>query len=374
MRENRKLKIMTILGTRPEIIRLSRILPKMDEYFDHKVVFTSQSYSFELSEIFFQEMQIRKPDFVLNVKAETLGKQIANIIEQTEKVLDSEKPDALLILGDTNSTLSAINAKRMKIPIFHLEAGNRCFDWNVPEEINRRVVDHIGDFNLCYTEHARSYLAREGIDPQNIFVIGSPLTEVFKFYKDRINNSKILEKMQLKANNFFLVSAHREENVDNKENLAELFGSFDYLAKEYKFPIIVSLHPRTQKRIDQYHIKVSSLVRFSKPFGYFDYCKLQEDALCVLSDSGTIQEESAILGFSAVQIRVSTERPEAFDAGSIILCGLNKYAISEAVRLTIDEKEKDEEVNIPQDYKDTNISAKVVKLVLGLSSIRKSKI
>jgi UDP-N-acetyl-L-fucosamine synthase len=370
MAENKKLKVMTILGTRPEIIRLSRILPKMDEYFDHKIVFTSQSYSFELSDIFFQEMQVRKPDYILNVKAETLGKQIANIIEQTEKAISQEKPDALLILGDTNSALSAINAKRMKIPIFHMEAGNRCFDWNVPEEINRRIIDHISNYNLCYTEHARRYLIREGIDSQNIFVTGSPLTEVFKFYRNKIDSSKILETMHLKTNGYFLVSVHREENVDNKENLLALFDSFEYLAKEYKIPIVVSLHPRTKKRIDEYKIKVSSLITFSKPFGYFDYCKLQKNALCVLSDSGTIQEESAILDFNAIQIRVSTERPEAFDSGSIILCGFNKLAITQAVKLTVDEREKGEELNIPNDYKDINVSSKVVKLILGLTSVK----
>lgn len=368
MSQVNRLKVMTILGTRPEIVRLSRIIPQMDESFDHVIVFTKQSYDYELSEIFFEELGIRKPNYTLDVKSDTLGGLIANIIEQTEEILLKEKPDSILILGDTNSSLSSICARRMKIPIFHMEAGNRSFDWDVPEEVNRRIVDHISNYNLAYTEHARRYLLKEGLDPKSVFVTGSPLTEVFDFYKERIENSSILEELKLKPKEYFLVSAHREENVDNVDRLKELFSSFEILAKTYKLPIIVSLHPRTKKRLEENKIKVDSMVKLLSPFGYIEYCKLQKNSTCVLSDSGTIQEESAILGFPAVQIRVSTERPEAFDAGSIILVGFNKESILNAVELSI-KTEKGKVV--PVDYKDHNVSTKVVKLIMGITGINK---
>jgi len=371
MRSDQKLKVMTIVGTRPELIRLSCVIPKMDEYFDHIFVYTKQSYDYELSDIFFEELSLRKPNHLLDVKSETLGGQIANIIEQTESVFIKEKPDAVLILGDTNTSLSAINAKRLKIPIFHMEAGNRAFDWNVPEEVNRRIVDHISDYNLCYTEHARRYLIAEGLDPQTIFVTGSPFTEVFSRFREKIDSSKILDDLKVSRDRFFLVSMHREENVDNKEHLAELFSSLDFLAKKHELPIIVSLHPRTKKRLEEAKIKVNRLIKFSKPFGYFEYCKLQQNALCVLSDSGSIQEESAIQRFFAVQIRKSTERPEAFDTGSIVLVGLNKHTISNAVKMVISLKDNGEEIVIHPNYQDTNISTKVVKLIMGIVGIRK---
>lgn len=361
---------MTILGTRPEIIRLSCILPKMDEFFEHIIVYTQQSYSYELSDIFFKELELRKLDYVLDVKSGTLGGQIANIIEQTEKVILKEMPDAVLILGDTNSALSAINAKRLKIPIFHMEAGNRSFDWDVPEEVNRRIVDHISDYNLCYTEHARRYLLAEGVESKNIFVTGSPLAEVYGYLKNKIDSSSILDSLKIKSGEYFLVSTHREENVDNGDRLRELFSSFDFLTTEYKLPIVVSLHPRTKKRLGQMRIKVNFRVFLCKPFGYLEYCKLQKNALCVLSDSGSIQEESAIQQFPAVQIRVSTERPEAFDAGSIILCGFNKHSIASSIKIAIDEKKKGKHT-IPSDYKDENVSEKVVKLIMGLTGISK---
>lgn len=364
-----KLKIMTILGTRPEIIRLSCIIPKMDEYFDHILVYTKQNYDYGLSEVFFKEFELRKPDHLLEVKGASLGEQIANIIEQTEKVILEEKPDALLVLGDTNSALSTINAKRLHIPIFHMEAGNRSFDWEVPEEVNRRIVDHISDYNLPYTEHSRRYLLREGIDPKNIFVTGSPLREVFSFFQNKIEGSNILNKLNIKPQKYFLVSTHREENVENKERLREIFSSLNYLAENYKIPIIVSLHPRTKKRIGEEKIKFNKKIRVLPPFGYFDYSSLQKNALCTLSDSGTIQEESAILDFPAVQIRVSTERPEAFDAGSIILCGFNKDSIINSVKLAIESSKK--ENRIPQDYFDSNVSIKVVKLIMGIVGIGK---
>ena len=367
----KKLKIMTILGTRPEIIRLSRILPKMDRFFDHTIVFTKQSYDFELSDIFFRGLKLRKPDFILDVKSETLGGQIANIIKDSEKIINKVSPDAVLILGDTNSSLSAINAKRIHIPIFHMEAGNRSFDWDVPEEVNRRIVDHISDYNLCYTKHAKTYLLREGIEPKNIFVTGSPLSEVFDYFRKDIDSSKVLEDLKLDPKKYFLVSTHREENVDNENRLEELFNSFEGLVEKYNFPVLVSLHPRTKKRLEEQKIKVGPKIILSKPLGYIDYCKLQKNAYCTLSDSGTVQEESAILDFPAIQIRVSTERPEAFDKGTIILTGFNKDSILNAIDLTVSVRNDGEKTVMPEDYKDLNVSTKVVKLIMGLSGIAK---
>lgn len=371
MENNKKLKVATVLGTRPEIIRLSQVLPKMDENFDHIVVFTRQSYDYELSDIFFQEFSLRKPDYILDVKAQTLGGQISNIISQTEKVLLKEQPDALLVLGDTNSSLCAIIAKRLKIPIFHMEAGNRCFDWQVPEEINRRIVDHISDYNLAYTEHARRYLIQEGIHPSTIFVTGSPLAEVFHYFADRINASTIIKDLKLVPEKYFVVSIHREENVDKQENLKELFSSLGYLADNYKLPVVVSLHPRTKRKVEDLKISIHSKIVLKKPFGYFDYNKLQKHAFCALSDSGTIQEESAILGFKAVQLRTSTERPEAFDTGSIVLTGFNKNTIINTVELVVRQAKRKEPILAPNDYKDANVSTKVVKLIMGFAGIRK---
>ena len=362
---------MTILGTRPEIIRLCRILPKMDEYFNHIIVYTSQSYSPELSTVFFKDFKLRKPDYILDVKSDTLGGLIANILKQCEAAMIKEKPDALLILGDTNSALSAIIAKRMKIPIFHMEAGNRSFDDNVPEEVNRSIVDHISDYNLAYTENSRRYLIEEGIHPGTIYVTGSPLVEVLNFYKQEIEKSNILKKLGLEDKKYFVASTHREENVDNLSHLKELFESLNYIAQQYKLPVIVSLHPRTKDRLSKTKIKIHKLVKLETPFGFFDFNKLQKYALCVLSDSGTIQEESAILDFRAIQIRVSSERPEAFDAGTIILTGYNKETIQKAIEIVVDLEEKGEKLNIPEAYKETNVSTKVIKLILGLASIRK---
>lgn len=363
---------MTVMGTRPEIIRLSCILPKMDEYFDHIIVFTSQSYDKELSTVFFEDFKLRKPDYVLSVKADTLGGQLANILTQTEEVMLKEKPDGLLVLGDTNSALCTIIAKRLKIPIFHMEAGNRSFDENVPEEINRRIIDHISDFNLPYGEHSRRYLIREGVHPGSIYTTGSPLGEVINKFKKDIEASKILDELRLCEQEYFIVSTHREENVDNPENLKELFASINFITEEYGYPAIVTLHPRTKIRLEKAKIKVGDKVILHEPFGFLDYNKLQMNSLCVLSDSGTIQEESTILGFRAVQIRVSSERPEAFDTGSIILTGFNRDSIASAVAMTVDEAKKGERVDIPETYRPTNISSRVVKLIMGLASIRKN--
>lgn len=363
---------MTIMGTRPEIIRLSCILPKMDEYFNHVIVFTSQSFDKQMSTVFFEDFKLRKPDYVLSVKADTLAGQIANILTQTEEVLLKEKPDGLLILGDTNSALCAIVAKRLKIPIFHMEAGNRSFDENVPEEINRRIIDHISDFNLPYGEHSRRYLIREGVHPGSVYTTGSPLAEVIEKYKKDIEKSKILAESNLKPREYFLVSTHREENVDNPENLKELFASIASITEEYGFPAIVTLHPRTKVRLENAKIKVPDRIVLHEPFGFLDFNKLQMNALCVLSDSGTIQEESTLMGFRAVQIRVSSERPEAFDTGSIILTGFDRDSISNAVHMTVNESKMGEKLLVPETYRDTNVSTKVVKLIMGLASIRKN--
>ncbi len=359
-----KLKIMTILGTRPEIIRLSRILPLLDTYTNHCSVYTQQNFDYELSEIFFKELKLRKPDHLFVVKSETAGRQIGKIISQSESVLRKETPDALLVLGDTNSSLSAIVAKRLHIPIFHMEAGNRCYNWEVPEEVNRAIVDTISDFNFPYTEQGRRYLIQQGIHPNKIFVTGSPLAEVYKYYETNIKSSEILKTMNLKHEKYFVISVHREENVDNPLRLASLLEALKYLVQIYKLPIIVSLHPRTRKRVD--HIDLDPLIRFHKPFGFFDYNKLEQNAFCVLSDSGTIQEESSLLGFPAVQLRTNLERQEAFEKGSMILGGLDKFSIVNAVKLATDFYKNGECKLIPSDYLDTNVSAKIVKLITSL--------
>lgn len=360
-----KYTIMTILGTRPEIIRLSRVLPALDSVFHHVFVYTNQNYDYELSGVFFNELQLRTPDHILNVKSESLGTQIGNILSQTEHIMLQVKPDAILILGDTNSALSAIIARRMNIPVFHMEAGNRCFDWRVPEEINRRIIDHISNFNICYTEHARRYLLHEGIDPASIFVFGSPLKEVIDYYRDSIEKSDILNKLSITSGKYFLLSIHREENVDNIISLNSLVKTLHTVTKEYKIPIVVSLHPRTKKRIEHIPLNNDHII-FHKPFGFYDYNKLQKNALCVLSDSGTIQEESSILNFNAIQLRTTTERPEAFDAGSIIVCGLEAKGVLQAISITLKINKHGAEVVPSIYYQEPNVSAKVIKILSGM--------
>ena len=371
--QSKKLKIITIFGTRPEIIRLSRIFAKLDQYVNHIMVHTGQSYDYEMNEIFFEQMKIRKPDYFLEVKAGTLGEQIANIIAKSEKVLKKETPDAVLILGDTNSALAAIIAKRMKIPIFHMEAGNRCFDENVPEEVNRKIVDHISDINLPYSENARLYLIQEGIHPGMIYVTGSPMAEVLNFFAKGIDNSEILKQLKLTKSKYFVASLHREENVEEKESLAILINALNTIAETYKMPIIMSTHPRTASRLKEYNFKVNKLINFHKPFGYLDYVKLEKNAFCVLSDSGTIQEESSILGFPAIQVRNSSERPEAFDEGVLILSGLDKDIILQAIEIITKQFSIGEKFNIPKNYQDTNVSSKVLRLIVGLTKIIKKK-
>jgi len=316
-----KMKIMTILGTRPEIIRLSAVIKMCDQYFNHLLVHTGQNWDYTLNEIFFKELELRKPDYYLDAVGENLGETIGNIISKSFKLLREVKPDALLILGDTNSALSAIAAKRLKIPIFHMEAGNRCFDQNVPEEINRKIVDHISDINLPYTEHSRRYLLSEGIKKEYIFVTGSPMPEVLNNYRDSINESKVLDSLKLEKDKYILVSAHREENIDIEENFMDFVNTLNSVAEEFKIPIIYSTHPRSWKKIEERKIKFNPLIRKLKPFGFIDYNKLQQNAFCVLSDSGTLSEESAFLNFPAVLFRTSTERPEVLDKGSIIIGG-----------------------------------------------------
>lgn len=364
-----KLKVMTIVGTRPEIIRLSSVIKACDKYFNHILVHTGQNWDYTLNEVFFEELELREPNYYLDSVGSNLGQTMGNIIAKSYDVIIKEKPDALLILGDTNSALSAISAKRLKVPIFHMEAGNRCFDQNVPEEINRKIVDHISDINLPYTEHSRRYLLSEGIRKEHIFVTGSPMAEVLSLYKDKIDHSKVLEELSLESNNYILVSAHREENIDNEENFFNLMTAINNMAKRYQMPIIYSTHPRSAKMIVKRGFVFDPLVRNLKPFGFFDYNKLQKNAFCVLSDSGTLSEESAILGFPGVLIRTSTERPEVLDKGTVIVGGIKTNDIEQSIELAKAMQENTEEVLLAPDYRDTNVSVKVVKIIQSYAKI-----
>lgn len=370
----KKLKVMTIIGTRPEIIRLSQCIKACDRYFDHILVHTGQNWDYTLNEVFFQELQLRQPDYYLNAVGSNLGETLGNIIAKSYQVLVDTQPDALLILGDTNSALAAIPAKRLKIPIFHMEAGNRCFDQNVPEEINRKIVDHISDVNLPYTEHSRRYLLSEGISKEFIYVTGSPMREVLSANKKGIDSSKVLETLALTPENYFVVSAHREENIDNPKTFYSLINALNSIAEEYQKPVIYSTHPRSWKRIEQEGCKLHPLIRQLKPFGLFDYCKLQQNAFCVLSDSGTLSEESAMLGFPAVLIRTSTERPEVLDKGTIIIGGTSAEDMTQSVNLCREMWENREPTVIAPDYEDSNVSVKVVKIIQSYTKIVNSRI
>ena len=364
-----ELKVMTIMGTRPEIIRLSETIKRLDKYTNHILVHTNQNYDYELNKVFFEELNLRNPDYLLDVKSATIGGQIGKILTQTENVMTDEKPDAILILGDTNSALSCIVAKRLKIPIFHMEAGNRCFDDRVPEEINRRIVDHTSDVNLPYTEHARRNLLREGLGPENIFVTGSPMAEILKFNMDKIEKSRILDELKLKKDNYFLISIHREENVDNISNIKIILEALDLIAKKYGYPLVITTHPRTRKRINELGMPDNDLFLFHKPFGIFDYVKLQKNAYCNLSDSGTIHEDAGIMGIPAVVVRESSERPEAFDTGNVILSGVNLSSILLSIDVVRKQYEDVIEFKTPTDYQDLNISDKVIRLIIGLSKL-----
>lgn len=363
------MKVMTIVGTRPEIIRLSEVIKACDRYFNHILVHTGQNWDYTLNEVFFKEFELREPDYYLNAVGDNLGETMGNIIAKSYEVLQKEKPDAILILGDTNSALSAISAKRLKIPIFHMEAGNRCFDQNVPEEINRRIVDHISDINLPYTEHSRRYLLSEGIRKEHIFVTGSPMTEVLRKNMAKIEASKILEQLKLEPKKYMLVSAHREENIDNEENFLSLMNAINNIAETYGLPIIYSTHPRSWKRIEDRGFKFHPLIKQLKPFGFFDYNKLQLNSYCVLSDSGTLSEESAILGFPGILIRTSTERPEVLDKGTVIIGGISEKDIVQAVKLSRTMWENNEKTLLAEDYMDDNVSVKVVKIIQSFSKI-----
>ncbi len=421
----KKLKLLTIVGTRPEIIRLSRTMALLDQHLTQVIVHTGQNYDYELNEIFWEQLELRKPDHFLNVDTTSLGSAIGDILKKTEEVLKLEKPDALLVLGDTNSCLAAYMAKRMHIPVFHMEAGNRSYDFNVPEEINRRIIDHIADFNLVYTEHARRHLLSEGLPHRRIYLTGSPMKEVLDYYKPKIDRSDILEKLsaisyqlsaniqepianshqltaesqkpkaesrepkaesqKLKAKSYFLVSIHREENVDNPENLQKILLILNQLAENYTLPVIVSTHPRTRKRLETLgtentnqtnpehnsqiskfpNSQINPLIHFLKPFGFLDYVHLQMHALCTISDSGTISEESSILNFPAISLRQSMERPEAQDTGSIILTGFDPDRVLAAIQLCIDQFKAGIPTEVPADYAITNTSWRVLKLILG---------
>lgn len=365
-----KLKVMTVIGTRPEIIRLSEVIKACDRHFDHVLVHTGQNWDYTLNQVFFEELELRRPDYMLEAAGSDLGQTMGNIMAKSYEVMAREKPDALLVLGDTNSCLSVISAKRLKIPVFHMEAGNRCFDENVPEEINRRIVDHISDVNLPYTEHSRRYLLSEGIRKDLIFVTGSPMAEVLHKNLGRIEMSKVRDALELTAGEYIVVSAHREENVDSETNFLHLMTALNEIAEKYQMPLVYSTHPRSWKRIEERGFKFHPLVRQLKPFGFFDYCRLQKDSFCVLSDSGTLSEESAILGFPAVLIRTSTERPEAVDKGTVVLGGIEAEGIVQAMELVRDTWESCELTLLPvPDYQDTNVSHKVVRIIQGYTRV-----
>jgi UDP-N-acetylglucosamine 2-epimerase len=366
----KKLKVMTILGTRPEIIRLVSVMDTLEKFTDHKLVHTGQNYDYELNQVFFDELGVREPDYFLNVDTSSLGKVLGEILIKTEEVILKEKPDAVLVLGDTNSAIAIMMAKRMKIPTYHMEAGNRSFDANVPEEINRKVVDHLADFNLVYTEHARRHLISEGLNHRFIYVTGSPMLEVLNSKKEQIESSQILEKLELEAKKYFIVSVHREENVDNPESLRKVVHCLNELHDKYGYPVVVSTHPRTKNRLDKLGLDAGSRdIRFLKPFGFFDYNKLQKESFCAISDSGTIAEESAMLDFPAVTIRQSIERPEALDAGSIVLSGLDSDILISAVDLVTQEDSLFSRREIPVEYTVENTSLRVVKLILGTTKL-----
>ncbi len=363
---HKKLKIVTIVGTRPEIIRLSRTMARLDEFVNQVIVHTGQNYDYELNEIFWKELELRKPDYFLEVDTSSLGATLGDILKKTEELLQKEKPDGLLVLGDTNSCLSAYIAKRMHIPVFHMEAGNRSFDFNVPEETNRRIIDHIADYNLVYTEHARRHLLSEGLQHRRIYLTGSPMREVLDFYLPKINQSQILSSLGLEKEKYFVVSTHREENVDNPGNLKKILSVFEDLINTYSLPLIVSTHPRTRKRIEQFaENNLNDKIQFLKPFGFPDYIHLQQHAICTLSDSGTISEESSILNFPAISLRQSMERPEAQDTGSIILTGFETDIILDSISLAIKEKTERKIKSISTDYQIQDTSWRVVKLILG---------
>ena len=370
----KKLKVMTVIGTRPEIIRLSEVIKSCDIYFQHILVHTGQNYDYTLNQIFFQELKIREPDYYLNTVGKNLGETMGNIISRSYDIMEAVRPDAVLVLGDTNSALSAISAKRLKIPIFHMEAGNRCWDWNVPEMINRKIVDHISDINLPYTEHSRRYLLSEGVDGKTIFVTGSPMLEVMESHRKEIEESKVLDRLGLQKKHYILLSAHREENIDTEVNFLSLFNAVNTMAEKYDMPILYSCHPRSRKRLESSGFKLDPRVIAHEPLGFHDYNCLQMNAYAVVSDSGTLPEESSFFTsidrpFPAICIRTSTERPEALDKGCFVLSGISTEGLLQAVDLAV-EMNRAGDYGIPvQDYMDLNVSTKVVKIIQSYTGI-----
>jgi UDP-N-acetylglucosamine 2-epimerase (non-hydrolysing) len=361
------MKVMTIVGTRPEIIKMSRVMAELEKFVDHVLVHTGQNYDYELNEIFFEELGVKKPDYFLDVAGKSVAYTIGNVISKSDDIFEIQKPDAVLLYGDTNSCLAVISAKRRKIPVFHFEAGNRCFDQRVPEELNRKVLDHLSDINFPLTEHARRYLLAEGIKPDTIIKPGSPMKEILNFYSEEIKASSVLTQLGLEKKEFFIVSAHREENIDSVENFNDLLDSLNAIAEKYKFPIIISTHPRTKIKLESLNRKnINPLIQFSKPLGFFDYNKMQQNAFCVISDSGTISEESSIMNFPAITIRQAHERPEGMDEGTLIMSGLKKDRIIQSIDIvTSQSSQADRVTKIVYDYNVDNFSLKVVRTIIS---------
>lgn len=372
MSERSKLKVMSIVGTRPELIRLAAVIKLLEKHVDHKMIHTGQNYDYELNQVFFEDLELRKPDYYLGVDTSTLGHVLGETLIKVEEIFMQEKPDAVLILGDTNAAIAGIMAKRMKIPIYHMEAGNRSYDLNVPEEINRRIIDHIADFNLVYTENSRRHLLSEGLPHRHVYVTGSPMYEVLNMFMPKIRQSNILEKLDLKKDQYFIVSCHREENVDYPGNLRKIIAFLNAIAAKYDLPVVVSTHPRTRKRIEALQdIEIDPRIQWLKPFGFFDYNALQLNAKCAISDSGTISEESSMMNFPAITIRQALERPEAMDAGTIILTGLDPDIVLDSIELVLDEFKQNggKYDKICPEYQVSNTSWRVLKLILGTAKL-----
>ncbi len=366
------MKVMTIVGTRPEIIKMSRIIDETSKYMEHVLVHTGQNYDYELNEVFFKDLNVPKPDYFLDAASDTVARSIGNIISLADEVFEKESPDALMLYGDTNSCLSVIAAKRRKIPVFHFEAGNRCFDQRVPEELNRKVLDHLSDINFPLTEHARRYLIAEGVKPETVIKIGSPMQEIINFHREAINKSSILEQLKLKPHQYFIVSMHREENIDSDENFDHLLDSLNAIADKWQFPVIVSTHPRTFKRLNEGYLdsgRISGLVKFMKPMGFFDYVQMQQHSFCVVSDSGTITEESSLLNFPAITVRQAHERPEGMDEGAIIMSGLNQVDVIQSVEIVTQQHDYENRVfRKVADYDVDNVSKKVVRALMSYTN------
>lgn len=360
-------KIMTIIGTRPELIKMSRVIAELDKHVNHILVHTGQNYDYELNGLFFEDLGVRKPDYFLEVVGDNVAQTIAKVIEKSDAIFEKENPDAVMLYGDTNSCLAVIAAKRRKIPVFHMEAGNRCFDQRVPEELNRKVVDHLSDINLVLSEHARRYLIAEGVRPETIIKTGSHMHEVLEYYMPQIQRSDILNKLELKPNQFFIVSAHREENIDSPQNMRHIIQTLNALAQEYKLPVIVSAHPRTKKKLSNMDLdKLDPLIQFLKPFGFCDYINLQMNAVCVISDSGTISEEASLLNLPAITIRNAHERPEGMDVGTVIMSGVKKDRVLDAVKVIIAQHNKTKPVmQSVEDYEGGPVSKQILRIVFS---------